>query len=162
MKTTHKGIAFNAVDAANNINGTKTRHLIRVSQNVIKPIRYKWMKEIAIPILNLQQFTEEYLNAHAPYQPGDVVYQKEKITHNANCSAIYACDSSLIVEIHNNYGSSIHIDYVDKSERGYVTAQHMPMRYARLWLQIASCTAVQVDGVWMWETIYSKTEKPIV
>jgi len=162
MKPTHKGIAFNAVDAANNLNGTKTRHLIRVSGKTIDRLHLWWEVEGSMHnACTLTEYMDCALNAHAPYNPGDVVYQKEKITHNALRWAIYDCDS-VVVNVCCGLGDCMDIDYVDQSERGYIPRTQMPMKYARLWLQIASCTAVQVEGVWYYETIYSKTEKPIV
>lgn len=161
----HKGIPFNATDAAANLNGTKTRHLIRVSDAVYRKALFGYIAHSEChedTTITKQQYIADYLNSHAPYKPGDVVYQKEKITCNALGGAIFEDSVPVQIPYKGLPDHYWHIDHIDRSERGFVPRTQMPMKYARCWLQIASCTAVQVDGVWMWEIVYIKTEKPIV
>lgn len=155
----HKGIPFNAVDAANNINGTKTRHLIRVGKAIQDKALDEWSGAVleGNPI-SLKAFKGQYLNKHAPYKPGDVVYQKEKIINNWYFRAVF--EDGEFVRVKGDKSQTWHI--VDLAAQGKANVPRTQMKaiHARLWLQIASCTAVQVDEVWMWEITYSKTEKP--
>lgn len=90
-------------------------------------------------------FSEKLLD-FSPYQPGDKIYVKEGITHNVLCHAIYKSDSAL-VNIGQPNGQYVHIDDIDNSGRGFISAYHMPLSAARHFKDVVKVEAVRLKDM---------------
>jgi len=159
----HRGIPFNSTDAANNINGSKTRHMVAIKpQPRIREGVGKWIKNSKVQEIGEAQVVIDCVLSNSPYQVGDVCYMKEKVyefgkryTSSFDETGEYETRFSPTGKIHYPVAKEVFIiDY------NVIPRTQMPMKYARFWFVLTAVEVVQVDGVWYYGIEYKQTEKP--